>query len=716
MKHFFLSISILIFIFQSAFAQSIEKVSPGIWKVTFGIPEEIRPTDFKQEASLEGSKKLPTSNRPPIDLDSIFFSQTEKGVVANLKMSPSERIYGFGLQVNTFEQRGLRREIRTNSWVIGNIGFSHAPMPFYISSKGYGVLVNTSRYVTFYMGSQHKLEQSVALKQTLSETSEEAALSTTELYKKRYEASNDVEIFVDGTRGMELYIFEGPGMREVVERYNLYSGGGAIPPLWGLGLKYRAKSNFTASEVINFTKYFRENHIPCDMFGLEPGWQSATYSCSYSWNKKNYPNPDSVLNVMHGMNYKLNLWEHAYIHPSSPLFDTIVPYCGDFAVWKGAVPDFTIPSVRNMFGNYHKTNFIDKGISAFKLDECDAAYYDKAQGEWSFPDIARFPSGIDGEQMRQIFGLLYQKTIWDEFRKANKRTVLEVRASHLFAAPYCSMLYTDMYEHADFLRMTVNSGFAGVNWSPEVRQTKSEEDLIRRLQMTVMAAHMNVDCWFLKNLPWYQYDRDKNNRGEFLPNYKELEQKAKKLIELRMSLIPYLYGAFAKYHFDGTPPFRALVLDYPDDPKVWKIDDQYMMGDAILCAPFIDGVSSRDIYFPKGIWYDFNTGKQYAGGKKYTISMSLDEIPMFVKDGTILPLASPVEYITPETVFDLHCRVYGSPDKPVQLFEDNSYTFDFEKGQFNWVNLSWNGNKVHLEHTGNFKGILYKLIDWMVIK
>ncbi len=702
-------------LFQNSHAQQVEKVAPGIWKVTFGTPEKIRPTDFKNEASLEELKKLSDSDLPPIALDSISFKLTEKGILAELKMSNSERIYGFGLQVNIFEQRGLRREIRTNSWVIGNVGFSHAPMPFYISSKGYGLLVNTSRYVTFYMGSQHKLKQSVAIKQALDEDTKHASLSTAELYKKRYEASNDVDILVDGTKGVELFIFEGPSMLNVVERYNLYSGGGAIPPLWGLGLKYRAKSNFKAQEVINFTKYFRDNHIPCDMFGLEPGWQSATYSCSYTWNKENYPNPDSVLNVIQGMNYKLNLWEHAYVHPSSPIFDTIVPYSGDYAVWKGAVPDFTLSQVRNIFGNYHKTNFINKGISAFKLDECDAAYYDKAQAEWSFPDIARFPSGIDGEQMRQIFGLLYQKTIWDEFKKANKRTVLEVRASHLFAAPYCSMLYTDMYEHADFLRMTVNSGFSGVNWSPEVRQTKSDEDLIRRLQTTVMAAHMNVDCWFLKNLPWYQYDRDKNNRGEFLPNYKDLEQKAKKIIELRMSLIPYLYGAFAKYHFDGTPPFRALVLDYPDDPNVWKIDNQYMMGDAILCAPFIDGTSSRDIYFPKGTWYDFNTGKQYAGGKKYKVNMSLDEIPVFVKDGTILPLASPVEYITPGTVFDLHCRVYGSPDKSVRLFEDNSYTFDFEHGQFNWVNLTWKKNKVHLERTGKFKGILYKLVDWELI-
>ena len=319
MKYSLLVIFGCLLLFLKSNAQQVEKVAPGIWKVTFGTPEKIRPTDFKNEASLEDLKKLSDSDLPPIALDSISFKLTEKGILAELKMSNSERIYGFGLQVNTFEQRGLRREIRTNSMVIGNIGFSHAPIPFYISSKGYGLLVNTSRYVTFYMGSQHKLKQSVAIKQALDEEKEQAGLSPAELYKKRYEASNDVDILVDGTKGVELFIFEGPSMLNVVERYNLYSGGGAIPPLWGLGLKYRAKSNFKAEEVINFTKYFRDNHIPCDMFGLEPGWQSATYSCSYTWNKVNYPNPDSVLNVIHGMNYKLNLWEHAYIHPSSPM-------------------------------------------------------------------------------------------------------------------------------------------------------------------------------------------------------------------------------------------------------------------------------------------------------------------------------------------------------------------------------------------------------------
>ncbi|KAA6343051.1 Alpha-xylosidase [termite gut metagenome] len=709
-KNIILSIICIIPLSLSVQAQTIDKVFPGIWKITYGQPEKHVPTDFKEPVS-EFLSNLSDRGAEPFDLQSIQFRETPKGIVAGLKISKSEKIYGFGLQVNTFEQSGMRRDIRCNSWTVGNVGFSHAAMPFYISSDGYGVLVNTARYVTFYVGSQNKLAKSAGLVKEL-QSNQQPGTSLAELYNRAYTPSDDVEIVVEGTQGVEIFVFDGPSMMQVIQRYNLFSGGGAIPPLWGLGLKYRAKSTFNDKEVLKFAQYFRDKHIPCDMFGLEPGWHSASYSCSYAWNPKNFPEPEKVIDSMHTMNYKLNLWEHAYVHPTSPIFEQILPYSGDYAVWKGAVPDFITPQAREIFGSYHKNNFIDKGISAFKLDECDAAYYHQAGGEWSFPDIASFPSGIDGVQYRQLFGLLYQKMMWELFRQANRRTLLEVRASHLFASPYSSILYSDMYEHGDYIRMILNAGFSGINWSPEVRQTGSESDLIRRLQSSLMSSHMVVDCWFLNNPPWFHYDRNKNNNNEVLPNYPELEQKVKNLIELRMSLIPYLYAAFAQYHFEGIPPFRSLILDYPDDKEVWKIETQYMIGGQLMCAPFINGVSEREVYFPKGVWYDFNSKKKYEGGQKYTIRMSLDEIPIFVKDGAILPLAEPVEYITPETVLNITCQVYGTPAKPVRLFEDDGKTFDFEKGEFNWIELSWHKNKGKVVKNGNSKKQLYKIIGW----
>jgi alpha-D-xyloside xylohydrolase len=696
-----------------AVSQTIEKVAPGIWKIVFATPEKYLPTDFKEAPLLEALKKLPVVDTPPFNLKGIQFRKAAGGIVAELPADTAEKFYGFGLQTNTFEQRGMRRDIRISSWVMGNIGFGHASMPFYISSNGYGVLVNTARYTSFYMASKGKLDNTTS--GHITGDSQKIALTTVDLYGKQHTSSKEVSITINGTEGMELYIFGGPGMRGVMQRYNLFSGGGAIPPLWGLGFKYRVKATFNEKQVTEAANYFRDNNIPCDMLGLEPGWQTHSYSCSFVWNKNNFPNPDAFISGIAEKGFKLNLWEHAYTHPSSPLFDSIANYSGDYTVWTGAVPDFITPGARSIFGNYHETQFVKKGIAGFKLDESDGADYLVAEREWSFPDIARFPSGIDGIQMRQLFGWLYNKTMIGLYRKNNRRTWFDVRSSYLFAAPYPTVLYSDMYSHADYVRMNVNSGFAGVNWSPELRETSNEADLIRRLQTITLSAQMVVNGWYLDIPPWLQYDVSKNAKRELLPNYKQLEDKARKLINLRMSLLPYLYSAFARYYFEGIPPVRALIMDYPDDAHVVNIDDQYMLGESILCAPFIDSASTRTVYFPKGIWYNFNNNKKYEGGKSYTVTMSLDEVPVFIKDNTILPLATPVQFITPQTVLPVTCHIYGTPTQPLKLFEDNSFNYDYTRGDYNWLQLSWNGKKGTVSRKGNYKGRLYDIKGWQVV-
>lgn len=690
-------------------AQTVEKVAPGIWKIVFGSPEEHLPTEFKESPKMEALKKLHAADTPSVNLGNIHFNQLPSGSLAEIPADSTERFYGFGLQTNTFQQRGMRREIHTSSWTLGNTGFGHAPMPFYVSSKGYGVLVNSSRYITLYMASKGKLKEQVAI----TSTSSDVRLSPDELYSsKAVTPSNTVNILVRGSEGMELYIFDGPSMLDVIRRYNLFSGGGALPPPWAFGFKYRTKATFNAHQVEETVNYFREKDIPCDMIGLEPGWQSASYSCSFQWNPKNFPDPDAFIRAMNEENIKLNLWEHAYTHPTSPLFEPIVPYAGNYTVWSGAVPDFSLPEARRIFTGYHEREFVKKGILAFKLDECDAANFAAAEREWSFPDITMFPSGMDGVQMRQLFGFLYQQAMLNIYRRNDIRTMFDVRASYLFASPYSVVLYSDMYDHRDFIRMVVNSAFAGVNWSPEVRETSNEKELIRRMQTTVMSSHMVVNGWYLDLPPWLQYETEKNVKRQLLPNAAELEQKAKKLIELRMQLVPYLYSAFARYHFEGTPPFRSLVLDYPDDENVWVIDDEYMMGDNILCAPFVDSASTRVIYLPEGVWYDFNTNQKYEGGRRYTIHMSLDQIPMFVKDQTILPMAAPVEYITPETLFSITCRVYGKAIQPATLFEDSGTDYGYEKGNYTWVTLSSTGRKNRVMREGTWKEPLCKIEKW----
>jgi alpha-D-xyloside xylohydrolase len=705
-----LTIFIALFINISLTAQTIEKVAPGVWKVTLGTPEKFKPSDFKEDPALDALAEMSENEKPPFDLTTIKFKTTSRGCVAELTMDDSEKLYGFGLQNNTFQQRGFRKEIRVNSWSTGNVGFSHAPVPFYVSTKGYGVLVNTSRYATFYCGTMRKASESINLKESGNSN---VASSTLDLYKPLEKSSDNMIIEVPSEKGMEIFVFEGPTTKEAIQRYNLYSGGGCMVPAWGLGVKYRGKGDYNDAKAVKLAKYFRDNSIPCDMYGLEPGWHSVAYSCSFVWKPSLFPNPEQFIDRMDSMGYKLNLWEHAFVFPTSPLFDPLKDKSGDYSVWKGLVPDFVDPKARDIFGDYHEKTFVNKGITAFKLDECDAADYKDAAAQWSFPELSQFPSGIDGEQMHQLFGVLYQKTLLNVFNRNNKRTLLDVRSSQAFAAPYPASLYSDMYDHHEFVRMISNAGFSGLLWSPEIRETKSDADLIRRTQSGVMSAQLLFNSWYLNNPPWLQYDYEKNNRDEFLPNAKELESKIRKLTELRMSLIPYLYSAFATYHFKGIPPFRAIVVDYPQDSAVYKIDDQYMIGENLMAAPFLDGTSKRSIYFPSGVWYDFNTDQKYEGGKAYNIEMSLDQIPLFVKEGTILPLAKPVQYITPETVFEITCHIYGNNCKPGLLFEDNSYTLDYQKNQFNWISLELLDNIGKVTKTGKYKGNGYKVLAWI---
>ena len=116
-----------------------------------------------------------------------------------------------------------------------------------------------------------------------------------------------------------------------------------------------------------------------------------------------------MLDQLQQKGYKVNLWEHAYVHPSSPIRKALEPYSGDFLVWNGLVPDFIQPEAHKIFTDYHRT-LIEEGISGFKLDECDNSNISFASATWCFPDMAQFPSGIDGEKMHQVFGSLDRKS------------------------------------------------------------------------------------------------------------------------------------------------------------------------------------------------------------------------------------------------------------------------------------------------------------------
>lgn len=552
-------------------------------KYTFGVPEEIVPSHFcsgfcYKEKGVVLKKEI------------FNFRQMKSGCVLEWEMEADTQIFGFGLQLKRFNHTGYKVVTRVNADPTSPNGEGHAPVPFFVTNKGYGIYFDTARYAEFYCGR----------KRPDGKTQENTYIpvkSAEELYVARHtDETVLMSVFIPHAEGIEIYVIEGNTITDIVSQYNQLSGGGPDVPEWGLGVMYRCCGSYDEKQVRDMAKYFRENEIPCDILGLEPGWQSCAYSCSFVWDRGRFPNSRRLIEELRDDGYHINVWEHAFTHPSAPIYDEIVKYSGDYAVWDGAVPDFATPQAKKIFAKHHKEEIINLGVDGFKLDECDGS---DNTGGWSFPLHSTFPSGLDGEQYHSLFGTLYVQALQDAL--GERETFSEVRNLGALASSYPFVLYSDLYEHRDFVRGTVTSGMSGLLWSPEVRHAENKKDLIRRLQSVIFSVQCVINGWYCEEVPWKNFD---------------CEKEVRELLQLRKNLVPMLKKAFDKYRDTGKPPIRALVMDYTDDAETYKIDDEYMFCDDLLVAPIIGTESDeREVYLPNGEWIDFFTGESVKSGR-----------------------------------------------------------------------------------------------------
>jgi alpha-D-xyloside xylohydrolase len=632
-----------------------------------------------------------------------------RGVLVRLGLKKEEFVYGLGLQLQLFQQRGLKKMLRVNADPMADSGDSHAPVPFFVTTSGYGILVDTARYATFYLGNKKRKPRRTT--KTGDDNNGGAGWNALNGPYEQLGLGFDSEILIEVPRceGVDIYVFGGPTMQQAVQRYNLFSGGGVLPPRWGLGFWYRTQSDFAQEEVKGMADYFRKNRIPCDVLGLEPHWQTHAYSCTYVWDKR-FPDPAKMVRELRDSHFRLNLWEHAFVHPTSPIYEELLPHSGDYEVWGGVVPDFIGKEARQIYARMHKKEHVDLGVSGYKADECDNSDY---TGNWSFPELSRFPSGADGEQMHCLLGVRYQDTIASIFKEKNERTYGMVRSSGALAASYPFVLYSDLYAHKIFIHGVAQSGFSGLLWTPEVRHATSNEDFIRRLQTVVFSPMAIVNAWYLKNVPWKQIDRKANNEGRFADNWEKLEAQCREIIELRMKLIPYLHAAFVRYHLEGIPPFRALIMDFPSDPAVRNVSNQFLVGESILVAPAVEGETSRKVYLPEGEWYDFWSFKKFEGKKEYLTEVPINQIPVFVKAGTILPLAKPTLHTDDPESWQLTTLVFGENARQTLLFEEDGSW----EPVLNEIKLVWDPGKKKgkLLRNGKPSSTGYSVIKWKEI-
>lgn len=666
-----------------------KELAPGVWKIVIGQPEKLNLlSELTLNPRLETIKQMPQTSFP-ISKDDLSLEVIDGETYIRFPLAKNESIYGLGLNFKTVEQRGRIMRLHVDHYGGQDNGRTHAPVPFFVSSKGYGALINSARYIDCWVGT------------SVRKNSQHPPIVRDRNTDPNWEAqpySDHLEFLVPAS-GVEILVFAGPTMLDAVRRFNLMNGGGVLPPRWGLGFWHRTPTLYSADDVEKEVSEFEDRGFPLSVIGLEPGWMSRSYPCTYEWDKSRFPDPDGFIKRLSEKHIQTNLWMNPYVSPEGELYEKIKPFTGSHTVWCGVVPDYTLPQVKELMTAHFEKHQLDKGISGYKMDENDG--FDS----WLWPDVAKFPSGYSGEQLRQIYGSLMQQVTTQMYRQHNQRTYGLVRAGNAGTSSFPYVIYNDYYNHRDFITALINSSFIGVLWTPEVRASKSSEEWLRRMQTVCFSPLAMLNAWADGTKPW---------------SFEDVKSEVADIAKLRMQLIPYLYTAFANYYFEGIPPMRAMnleegyrantimetgKLDGTDNPYAMALKkeakDQFMVGEYLLVAPLFAGEKERKVTLPQGKWYDFYTGAYVGQQEVITVSPGLSRIPVYVKDGGIIPLWPAATKITNQKL-PLEIRCYGEKPSTFRLYDDDGTTYDYEKGKYTWIEL-----RVDVKPNGKKKGSVY---------
>ncbi|MFC1766254.1 TIM-barrel domain-containing protein [Planctomycetota bacterium] len=676
-----------------------EEVAAGVWRASVGdMTQETRYTDLAaRPPRLKALLDLPRVTFPFAAGDIRVLQTERQEIMVRIPTAADEKLYGFGLQFDGLRKSGQVLHLNVDHWAKGG-GRTHAPVPFYLSSRGYGVFFNTARFLKVHaqIGNRKDSPNNPA--------PVDRNPMPDEKQPGRWQAkpaSDAVEARIQG-QGLEVLVFSGTTLLEIVQRYNLYSGGGALPPLWGLGFWHRVPAKFNANQTQAEIDAFKKHRIPLDVIGLEPGWMTKSYPCTFEWNKRRFPDPATFTQDLLRQGIRLNLWENPYISPEARLYEEMFPLSGSHLVWLGLVPDYTLPAARKLLTEQHGRDHIAMGVSGYKIDEVDG--YD----HWLWPDHATFPSGTSGETMRQTYGLLMQRMLYqDLFQKRNVRTYGLVRASNGAASGYPFAIYSDSYSHSEYITGLSAASLCGILWAPETRSAGNAREWLNRIQTSCFSPLAMLNAWASAKKPW---------------SFPEVTEAVRASVELRLRLLPYIYTAFANYYLKGIPPIRAMILesDHPGTGQVTVVqgvldgetnpyaqvrimerNDQFIFGPSIMVAPFYESqATQRQVILPAGNWYDFYTGKKVGNRTRITVTskQTQNRIPLFVKQGAVIPLLSQTISNTEQAHgSDLELRLYGHAEGRCEIYEDDGKSFDYMNGHYTRRTI-----EVHQRSSGDY--------------
>jgi len=538
---------------------------------------------------------------------------TETGTA--FALDPDESIYGVGEQFVEFDRRG--REVE--AWHEEPLGTeterAYKNIPFHLSTNGYGLLVDTTARVTYDFGKASTASGTISVE-------------------------DDVFAFV---------FFYGPEFADVIERYTALTGRPDRPPKWSFGTWMSRLGYESRAELESVADRLREEEVPCDVLHLDPFWMPRGESCTLEWDTDQFPDPEGMIAGLRERNFRLSLWEHPHVPVGTDTFDegasdgyfvtdgTGRPYVMDNTRqgdYRGALVDFTDPDAVEWWQEKHR-DLLEQGVAVFKTD----------YGEY-VPEDAIFANGKSGAVMHNVYPYLYNEAVYEAIEAVNgpEEAVVWGRSawtgSQRYPMHWGGDPQTSWNGMAAALRGGLSASLSGsAFWSHDIggfRGTPSEDLYVRWAQFGLLSSNSRCHGTTPRE-PWEFGD-------QALSIFREYAR-------LRYRLLPYIYTYAEVAARTGLPVVRPLVLAYQDDPRVHHIDDQFLLGEDVLVAPVFTDSGTRSVYLPDGEWREYWTDDRYEGGQTVERAVDIDELPIFVRAGSVVPQREPTQSVrsgTPE--------------------------------------------------------------------
>ncbi|MBR0458304.1 MAG: DUF5110 domain-containing protein [Victivallales bacterium] len=580
------------------------------------------------------------SGKPLFAMNSVKL--TRKAAFASFQAQPEEDWVGFGDVTRT---RLFHRGHKAVCWVSNVV--SYLPVPFFMSTEGYSILVNTTHCVVFDM----------------------------------CESEPDVFSWKDERAVLDFYVFRSLTFKEGIRQYTDLSGHPKLPPDWAFGLWYICRTQANDAEIVNDAFCFRREKIPCDLIGLEPGWMDKDYDASLDkkWNPKLFALTDwqkkgehTFIKALQRMGYHLELWicnEYdlsyeeerkisAELEPDDrpgPAFSELADMDEHF-LWPRRMDQITKPE-EPWFE--HLKQFVDWGADFFKQD-----------GAWQIcahPDRL-YGNGMTDAEMHNLYPLLYSRQMWEGFAQyKNRRPVVFTPSGWSGFQSWCGTWTGDTGGRLETLGAMLNTSMLGHSWATNDMEVMQPEGI----HFGYLQPWSQINSWTYFRMPWVQ-------GAELLAMHKYYAN-------LRSALIPYIYSSARESTITSVPLMRPLVLEFQEDRRCRDVLHEYLLGRDLLV-----GIYKHEIYLPEGSWKDYWTGKVYEGGQTVEVSWPAERGgALFVRDGAIIPFGPIMQYRRelPLESINLYL-VPSSRPTTFALYEDDGVTFHYLNGEFTLTEIS----------------------------